>query len=119
MRLVIAGSRGITDYEVLRTAVVASGYWKQHKESLEIVSGMARGVDSLAVEFARRNGLVLWEFPADWQTHGKAAGHIRNRQMAEFCDCVLVIWDGESPGTKNMIKEAQRLHKPVFIWRDE
>lgn len=118
MKLVIAGSRGITDYEVVRSAVIASGYWKQHKHSLEIVSGMARGVDSLAVEFARRNGLNLWEFPADWEQYGKSAGYIRNREMGQFCDAVIAIWDGKSPGTKHMIDIADALGKPVFIWRD-
>ena len=56
----------------------------------------------------------------DWNKHGKAAGPIRNRQMAEYADCLIAVWDGKSRGTKNMIDEMNKLMKPVFlIWIGE
>lgn len=107
MRLIIAGSRTITDYEALKQAILFTGLWKRHKtDPIEVVSGMAKGVDSLGIEFARKNNLKLHEFPANWGKHGKAAGHIRNAEMAAFGNVLLALWDGESTGTKNMITQA-------------
>jgi len=54
------------------------------------------------------------EFPADWDTHGRAAGPIRNKQMAEYGDALLLIWDGESRGSANMKSNMKKLGKPVY-----
>lgn len=54
------------------------------------------------------------EFPADWKAHGKAAGPIRNKQMAEYADALLLIWDGESKGSASMKNEMLKLNKPVY-----
>jgi hypothetical protein len=107
LKLIIAGSRSITDYDLLKHLIVKSGLWKQYGKKLEIVSGMAKGVDALGVQFAKANKLKLWEFPADW-TLGKSAGHIRNRQMGDFADGLLALWDGQSNGTKGMIDYARQ-----------
>lgn len=106
MKLIIAGSRSITDYDLLKKLMVTSGFWKKYGKKLEIVSGMAKGVDALGVEFAQKNNLKLWEMPADWSL-GKAAGHIRNREMGDFADGLLALWDGSSNGTKGMIDYAR------------
>lgn len=81
-----------------------------------IISGHARGADSLGELFARENHLQLEVYPADWSTHGKGAGHIRNAEMAQVSDCLVAFWDGESKGTKNMINNMKRLGKPVLIY---
>lgn len=124
MKLIIAGSRSITDYEIVKQAVIASGYWKQYKHSLEIVCGMALhwkwkenpdsgGVDRLGYEFAKRNNLVLHEFPADWHRYGKRAGFMRNEAMGDFAKAqegrLLAIWDGESKGTVGMVAYAKKI----------
>lgn len=54
------------------------------------------------------------KFYPDWGKHGKAAGPIRNKQMAEYADALLLIWDGESKGSKNMKEEMLKLNKPVY-----
>lgn len=72
----------------------------------EIVSGMAKGADNLGVAWARFIGLPCAEFPADWEEHGRAAGPIRNAEMAEYADALVAFWDGKSRGTKNMIDQA-------------
>lgn len=107
MKLIIAGSRTITDYDLLKHLIVKSGFWA-YKQNLEIVSGMAKGVDALGVQFAEANKLKLWKFPADWAQHGNAAGHIRNRAMGDFADGLLALWDGQSNGTKGMIDYARQ-----------
>lgn len=112
MKLIIAGSRNITNYSLVRQAVISSGWWSK---DIEIVSGMAKGVDTLAVEFAKRNSLKLHQFEADWNYHGKAAGPLRNREMAEFADALIAVWDGQSKGTENMIKEMTKLSKPTYV----
>jgi hypothetical protein len=56
-------------------------------------------------------------FPADWKTHGKAAGPIRNRQMAKNAEALIALWDGNSRGTKNMIETATKLGLKVYVKR--
>ena len=90
----------------------------------EIVSGGATGVDACAKRLTQDKyptdmiGMRLVgkykEFPANWENHGKAAGPIRNKQMAEYADALLLIWDGESRGSANMKKEIQKLKKPIY-----
>lgn len=119
MKLIIAGSRSVTDYEVVRQAVTESGYWKLYKRSIEVVCGMAKGVDLLGKEFARRNDLECWEFPADWDRQGKAAGIFRNIEMGKFSDGLLAIWDGKSKGTEHMIKWARSNNLDSFVYRTD
>lgn len=107
MKLIITGSRTITDYEAVRSAVADTGLGKKYGRSIEVVCGMARGADMLGYEFARRNGLVCYEFPANWNKHGKRAGILRNIEMGEFSDALLALWDGESKGTEQMIEWAK------------
>jgi hypothetical protein len=76
-------------------------------EGLEIVSGCAKGADTVGESFALGNGIPLKRFPADWDTHGAGAGPIRNRQMGDYADRLIAFWDGESRGTKGMIDYAK------------
>lgn len=114
MKIIVAGSRDITKYVVVESAIQESG-WIDKKA--EIVSGVARGVDQLAVRFARENNLALHQFPADWDKYGRSAGMIRNREMAEFADALIAVWDGKSRGTKNMIDIATLKGLKVFVKR--
>jgi len=82
----------------------------------EVISGGARGIDQAGEEWAYWSGeRPVKKFPADWDKHGKSAGYIRNKEMAEYADELLAIWDGHSKGTLNMITEMQKLDKPVHI----
>lgn len=107
MKLIIAGSRNITDYDLIRSLVMKSGFWKKYGKSIEVVCGMARGVDRVGLDFAKKNGLKWHERPADWTASPRGAGFIRNSQMADESDGLLAVWDGTSPGTKNMIDIAR------------
>ena len=114
-KLIVAGSRDFNDYErlVKELNVLADGVLSNH--AVSIVSGMARGADSLAVQFAKKHDVKLYEFPADWDRLGKAAGFIRNRTMALFADGLLTFWDGHSNGTRHMIHFMQTTGKPVWV----
>ena len=102
-KVIIAGSRDITDYSYLKDI-----FNKTDLEVVEFVSGVARGVDSLCIELAKEIKVPCALFPADWDLYKKAAGYIRNEQMAKYATALVSIWDGESPGTKNMIDLARK-----------
>lgn len=110
MRTIIAGSRTITDPAVVEEAVRASGF----KPSV-VLSGAARGVDTLGFDWGWANGVPVESYPADWKKHGRAAGPIRNQQMAERADALIAVWDGESRGTKDMIRRALSGGLKVYI----
>jgi hypothetical protein len=116
MKLIIAGSRTISPSSDLIFDLL-----NHFRLSItEVVSGTAGGVDKAGELFVREideaQGVqyALTKFPADWNTHGKAAGHIRNKQMADYADALLLIWDGESKGSANMKMNMEKLKKPVF-----
>lgn len=87
----------------------------------EVVSGMARGADLLGRCWANHAALSVKEMPADWEKHGKRAGHIRNSEMvnytAERKGGLLAIWDGESSGTTNCIELAKAKGLAVTIYK--
>ena len=112
MRVIIAGGRDVTDYSYVLDAVNESKF-----DITTVVSGGASGVDSLGERYAKENKIKLEIFPADWNKHGKAAGPIRNREMANTADALIAIWDGISRGTKNMIETAQNKKLTVYIKR--
>lgn len=80
----------------------------------EIVSGGASGVDRCGEAFAANFSIPVKTFPAEWHILGPKAGPVRNAQMAEYADALLLIWNGESRGSANMKFQMQRLKKPVY-----
>lgn len=116
MKLIIAGSRTLSPSTKLLTTFFNELEVERYlgSEVEEIVSGTASGVDKAGEKFAADWGMDVKRFPADWDTHGKAAGHIRNKQMAEYADALLLVWDGESRGSANMKQQMLKLNKPVY-----
>jgi hypothetical protein len=113
MKTIIAGCRDFSDYRLLLKQV---DYYRLHKNEItEVVSGCATGADELGERYANENQIPIKHFPADWNQYKKAAGPIRNREMAQYADVLIAVWDGKSKGTKNMIDEMNKLMKPVFI----
>lgn len=112
MKTIIAGSRDITEYELVVQAVAESGF-----VITEVVCGMAKGVDMMGYRYAQEHGIPVKEFPANWNKHGRAAGPIRNKEMADYADALIALWDGESRGTKNMIDLANRQGLKVYVKR--
>lgn len=110
MRVIIAGSRDITEYTHLLNAFATTG-WIPHT----ILSGGARGADALGEVYAYDNSIDLNIYPAEWDKHGKKAGFIRNKLMAENADALIALWDGESKGTAHMIHAATELGLMVHV----
>ncbi len=75
---------------------------------------MAHGIDEAGEHWGLVNFKKVVEFPADWDTNGRSAGPIRNKQMAEYGDALLLIWDGKSAGSRNMKETMEKLNKPVY-----
>lgn len=110
MRVIIAGSRNVESYETVAQAVSCSGL-----RITEVVSGNARGVDRLGELWARKHGIPVRRFLADWDRLGKSAGYRRNEEMGRYADALIACWDGVSKGTKHMIDFMRRLGKPVHV----
>ena len=116
-RIVIAGSRGFEDYELLEQTL--DHILDEQTDSIELVSGHAKGADLLAERYAKENGLPIHIIKPDWKAYGRAAGPIRNRQMLDYAmdesPLVVAFWGGKSKGTKNTIDTAKSLGIPVEI----
>jgi predicted Rossmann fold nucleotide-binding protein DprA/Smf involved in DNA uptake len=101
----VVGSRGVASCPALlaRLAELAPA---------QVVSGGATGVDSLAADWARANGVPVRELRPDYATHGAGAPHVRNAEVVAAADLVLVVWDGASRGTLSAARAAARLGRP-------
>jgi len=110
MKVVIAGDRNCDDRAIVKEAIEESGF-----EITEVISGGARGVDTVGEEWATDNGIPFARFPADWERYGRAAGPKRNKQMAEYGDALVAVLALGSRGTKNMIGQMQKLKKPIHV----
>jgi hypothetical protein len=109
MKVIIAGSRDISDYELVVKAVEDSGF-----AITEVVSGTARGVDRFGERWARESNVAVKRFPANWDKYGKRAGFLRNVDMADYADALIAVWNG-STGTANMISLAKKRGLKVFV----
>lgn len=132
-RLIVAGGRDFDDYDRLSAELFALAENELGPYAVSIVSGLARGADHWGREFALREQVQLYEFPADWDNvdvpgavvrtnrngrqYNARAGIDRNHQMGDFADGLIAFWDGKSRGTKDMIEYMQSLEKPVRVVR--
>lgn len=111
-KVIIAGGRDFSNYETLKKACDKI---LVNSDCMEIVSGTARGADQLGERYAKEKGYMIKRFPADWNTHGKKAGFLRNKEMAEYADALIAFWDGSSRGTNHMINLAKQQGLRVAI----
>lgn len=107
-KVIIAGTRSFADYSLLRSACDRYLSQKGQTHDIIIVSGTARGADRLGEQYALERGYQLQRFPADWEKNGRAAGYMRNADMANYSDALIAFWDGQSKGTRNMIETARK-----------
>jgi len=118
MKTVIAGSRTINDYLLVKRFI--GRVIKYYRVDIsEVVSGGAFGVDQLGEKWARSYGVPVKPFyltNEDWLLFGNRAGIVRNQEMAEYADILIAIWDGKSNGTANMVEEMKKLDKPVYLF---
>lgn len=113
--VIIAGSRTFGDYGRLREACDAILRDVAAAGTVTVLSGAAAGADTLGERYAAERGIAVRRFPADWQRHGRAAGPIRNSQMAGEGHMLIAFWDGKSRGTAHMISMARKRGLAVHV----
>ncbi|MGN0150605.1 MAG: hypothetical protein ACI4C7_10225 [Clostridia bacterium] len=106
MKLLIAGSRSITDIDISEYIPADTSL---------IISGGANGVDSLAEKYADKKRISKLILRPRYDLYRRAAPLKRNDEMVELCDKVLIFWDGVSKGTKHTIDYANKIGKPIEI----
>ena len=106
MKVAIIGSRGIIHVNIEKYLP---------NECTEIVSGGARGIDTVATVFAKERNIKLTEFLPLYERYGRAAPIVRNKQIVEYADAVIAFWDGKSRGTKSVIDYCRKLKKTCTI----
>ena len=132
-KVVIAGSRTFTNYLVLVQVINQMIEEKWVTEPFHLIWGTASGVDTLAYEvLVEDNNYTHTAFPAEWdnidvpgavikyhrngEPYNAVAGHQRNTTMAQVADKGIIIWDGVSRGTKDMMKKLDRAGKPYRVF---
>ena len=111
MRTIIAGSRTVHRIKDISDAV----YFSKFKPTV-ILSGGAKGADSLGEEWAAELKIPIEIYPADWERYGRGAGFKRNALMASKADALIAVWDAQSRGTKHMIQTATALKLQVYVY---
>lgn len=128
MKVIIAGSRDVKDFQLVSQAIEDSKF-----NITEVVSGTAYGVDKLGERWAIANSIPIKRFPAPWddlnhpaneigtnsfgKRYWKRAGMVRNRDMADYAEALIAIIKNNSPGTTNMIQEAEERFLQVYVKR--
>ena len=108
MKVAVIGSRGL-DIDMVQLYIPAA--------TTEIVSGGAKGVDTMVKNFALENSYKYTEFLPDYEKYGRAAPIRRNDEIIEYADLVVAIWDGKSKGTKYVTEQCKRANKCLIIYR--
>lgn len=106
MKLLIAGSRSITTFDI-------SPYIPF--DTTLIISGGANGVDTIAEQYADKMRISKLIMRPQYNLYQRAAPLKRNEIMVEICDRVLILWDGKSKGTKHTIDYANKLEKLIDV----
>lgn len=114
MKIAIIGSRTFNNYELLRQSLDEFSFEANADISL-IVSGGAKGADSLGERYAQENDIETLIFLPDWKKHGKGAGFVRNQLIIDNSDFVIAFWDGKSKGTLSSINIAKKQKKGIRI----
>lgn len=106
MKLAIIGSRTICNINIADYIM---------ERPTEIISGGAKGIDTLAAKYAKENNIPITEFLPDYAKYGKAAPIVRNQLIINNSDKVIAFWNGKSRGTLTSINMARKAGKPIQI----
>lgn len=108
MKVAVVGSRGFSDYKLLSETL-------DKIKITMIISGSAKGADTLGEQYAKENNIPTKIFYPDWEKHGKAAGMIRNTDIINEAELVVAFWDQKSNGTRDSIQKAEKAGKKILI----
>ena len=117
-KVIIAGGRDFDDYEYMSTKL--DELFKDpntfNNNTIKVISGMAKGADTLGIQYADENKLTKILFPANWKEYPRIAGFLRNNDMLSIATHLIAFWDRKSNGTKHMIEIAQMKGIPVWVF---
>lgn len=113
LNVAVIGSRSFDDYGLLSRFIITRILPKRIHC---IISGGAKGADSLAERFAQEYHCDIKVFPAEWHIYGPKAGYLRNNDIIKSCDMSFAFWDGASRGTAHAIQLCEELNKPYWIY---
>lgn len=106
----IVGSRDYPRLDLVRR------YIETLPEDTVIVSGGAKGVDEVAVTWAKWCELSTVEYLPEWEKYGKSAGFRRNELIVQHCDRLVAFHHADSKGTAHSIRLARAAGKPVLVY---
>lgn len=103
MKVIIAGGRNFSDKDFLYK------YMDQWKDEITVViSGCAKGADSLGAKWARDRGIEVEPYPAQWSRYGRKAGPLRNIEMLEKGKPDMVVVFKGGTGSAHMASIAKK-----------
>ncbi len=105
MKIAVIGSRNITSIDMAQYL----------SDGDEIVSGGAKGVDTMAAEYAKAHGLKLTVFLPEYERYGRGAPIVRNKQIVDYADRLIAFWNGTSRGTRSVIQYAEKIGKECQV----
>jgi len=127
MIVIIAGTRTFSNREGVFRCIDRA--FPDPSIITEVVSGAARGVDTIGEQWAAKHGIPVRQFPAQWNSHGAQAGPIRNIEMAKYAcgwneiedyaiskvpAALVLVWDGHSSGSGHMLRTAKRYALDIY-----
>ncbi|MBF1491440.1 MAG: DUF2493 domain-containing protein [Prevotella pallens] len=111
MKIAIIGSRECSNIDFAGNLETVLNVSKDDT----IISGGAKGIDTLAANYAKENNLNLIEFLPDYKKNGRAATFIRNREIVDNSNVVVAFWNGNSKGTKYTLDYARKKEKRIIV----
>lgn len=116
-KLIVAGSQGFKDYDLMTRVLIAMGDFELADKPIRIFSSTEKGAPAMAVRFAQQYSVRLQRFPASWKGIGAKAGYIRDSVMCTQADALLVFSDGKSNESEHLIALMKAQNKPTHIYK--
>ena len=102
MKIAVIGSRDFEDYALLESKL------NTLENITSIISGGAKGADSLAEQYALQHSIDVVVIKPDWKRYNRGAGLVRNKEIVDMADLVVAFWNGKSKGTLDVIEYSKK-----------
>lgn len=113
MKIIIAGGRDFEDYNLLKEK--CDKILSTINEKIIIVSGCAKGADMMGEKYANDLGHQIVYFSPNWRLYGSRAGPVRNREMVEYADSLILFWNGVNKDSVDMLEKAKEKNLSIRV----